>query len=120
MKFVTFLKIGLTFNIFCCLEMFTNKLFPCLTLTLNRKPFVRKWAINVGSDYSATQRFQKESSRRMYFKYSSLRCMNYRKLNYSLTKSRLSIMVFNEKLCKIKVFDAYPTLETCEEFLNNR
>ena len=27
---------------------------------------------------------------------------------------------FNEKLCKINVFDAYPTLETCEEFLNNR
>ena len=32
-------------------------------------------------------------------------------------------MVFNEKICKIKAFDAYPTLENCETcgvFLDNR
>ena len=29
-------------------------------------------------------------------------------------------MVFNEKICKIKSFDAYPTFETCGVFLDNR
>ena len=29
-------------------------------------------------------------------------------------------MVFNEKICRIKTFDAYPTLETCGVFLDNR
>ena len=30
-------------------------------------------------------------------------------------------MVFNEKMCKIKAFDAYPTLETWRGvFLDNR
>ena len=28
-------------------------------------------------------------------------------------------MVFTEKICKIKAFDAYPTLETCGVFLDN-
>ena len=28
-------------------------------------------------------------------------------------------MVFNEKICKIKAFDAYPTLETSGVFLDN-
>ena len=28
-------------------------------------------------------------------------------------------MVFNEKICKIKAFDSYPTLETCGVFLVN-
>ena len=36
----------------------------------------------------------------------------YRRLNYSLTKNGFYIMVFNEKICKIKAFEAYPTLET--------
>ena len=30
------------------------------------------------------------------------------------------IIVFNEKVCKIKAFDAYPTRETCGVFLDNR
>ena len=30
------------------------------------------------------------------------------------------IMVFNEKIYKIKAFDASPTLETCGVFLDNR
>ena len=29
-------------------------------------------------------------------------------------------MVFTEKICKIKAFDAYPTLETCGVFLDKR
>ena len=29
-------------------------------------------------------------------------------------------MAFNEKTCKIKAFDAYPTLKTCGVFLDNR
>ena len=29
-------------------------------------------------------------------------------------------MVFNEKICKMKTFEAYPTLETCGVFLDNR
>ena len=29
-------------------------------------------------------------------------------------------MVFNEKICKIKTFDAYATFETCGVFLDNR
>ena len=28
--------------------------------------------------------------------------------------------VFNEKICKIKAFDAYSPLETCGVFLDNR
>ena len=51
--------------------------------------------------------------------YSSLGHKNYRNLNYSLTKSSFYIMVFTEKICKIKAFDAYPTLETCGVFLDN-
>ena len=41
-------------------------------------------------------------------------------LNYSLIKSSFCIMVLNEKICKNKVFDAFPTLETCGAFLDNR
>ena len=40
--------------------------------------------------------------------------------DFSLTKSSFYIMVFNEKIVKIKAFDAYPTLETCSVFLDNR
>ena len=53
-------------------------------------------------------------------RYPSLRCKNYRNLIYSLTKSSFHIMVFNEKIIKIKAFDAYPALETCGVFLDNR
>ena len=98
---------------------FQNYSYKHFKIDPEPKPFVRKWALNVGSDYSTTQRFRKEIPRRLYFKYSSLRCKSYRKLNYSLTKSSLYIMVFNEKIYKIKVFDAYPTLETCCVFLDN-
>ena len=75
--------------------------------------FVRRWASKGRGAYSTAQWFRRESSRGVYLKYSSLLCKNYRSLNYSLTKSSFYIMVFNEKICKIKVFDAYSTLESC-------
>ena len=49
--------------------------------------------------------------RRTCLKYSSLRCKNYSNLNYTLAMSYFYIMSFNEKICKIKAFNAYPTLE---------
>ena len=76
------------------------------------KLFVREWALNGGGAYSATQGFRGESSRKVYLRYSSFRCKNYRNLNYSLTKSSCYIMVFNEKIYKSKAFDAYLTHES--------
>ena len=39
-------------------------------------------------------------------------------LKHSLTKTSFYIMVFNEKICRIKTFDVYPTLETRGVFLD--
>ena len=62
----------------------------------------------------------KLNKRRICLKYSNLRCKNCRNLNYILTKGCFYIMVFNEKICRIKTFDAYPTLKTCDVFLDDR
>ena len=91
-----------------------------LKLTLNRDRLFGGGRVREGVLILPHNDFGGESSRGVYLKYSSLLCKNYRNLNYSLTKSSFYIMIFNEKICKIKAFDSYPTLETCGVFLVNR
>ena len=85
---------------------YQNYLHKYFKIYSELKPFILRWALDGRGAYSTTKILKRELYKKgICLRYSSIGFKNYRNLNYSLTESSFYVMVFNEKICKIKAFD---------------